>query len=198
MAREGSLISPTSPLVAQTRVRRAPRLASSARTPRCRSLRHPGGRRPAGRTDPGGPVRGRCMWSPPCGAYANGTLSAYRVSSPAGPQAGRLTISQETGGPRHAENGRFDSAIQTYAWGVIRWRWPIMLVTVLLVAVAASGGRFVWFNTDYRAFFSDENPQLNPLTNCRTYTARTTTSCSFWRRRAAMCFPLRFWRRLNT
>ena len=58
------------------------------------------------------------------------------------------------------KNGKFDSAIQTYAWGVIRWRWLIMLVTVLLVAAAASGGRFVWFNTDYRAFFSDENPQL--------------------------------------
>jgi predicted RND superfamily exporter protein len=59
------------------------------------------------------------------------------------------------------KNGQFDSAIQTYAWGVIRWRWLIMLVTVLLVAAAASGGRFLWFNTDYRVFFSDENPQLN-------------------------------------
>ena len=58
------------------------------------------------------------------------------------------------------KSGRFDSAVQTYAWGVIRWRWPIMLATVLLVAVAASGGRFVWFNTDYRAFFSEANPQL--------------------------------------
>ena len=59
------------------------------------------------------------------------------------------------------KNGRFDSAVQTYAWGVIRWRWLILLATVLLVAAAASGGRFVWFNTDYRAFFSEENPQLN-------------------------------------
>ena len=59
------------------------------------------------------------------------------------------------------KNGKFDSAVQTYAWGVIRWRWLIMLVTVLLVAVAASGGRFLWFNTDYRAFFSEDNPQLN-------------------------------------
>ena len=38
------------------------------------------------------------------------------------------------------KNGKFDSAIQTYAWGVIRWRWLILLVTVLLVAAAASGG----------------------------------------------------------
>ena len=59
------------------------------------------------------------------------------------------------------KNGAFDSAVQTYAWGVIRWRWPILLLTVLLVAVAASGGRFLWFNTDYRVFFSEDNPQLN-------------------------------------
>ena len=58
------------------------------------------------------------------------------------------------------KNGRFDSAIQTYAWGVIRWRWLVLLATVLLVAVAASGGRFLWFDTDYRVFFSRDNPQL--------------------------------------
>ena len=59
------------------------------------------------------------------------------------------------------KNGAFDSAVETYAWRVIRWRWPILLVTVLLVAAAASGGRFLWFNTDYRVFFSEDNPQLN-------------------------------------
>ena len=57
-------------------------------------------------------------------------------------------------------NGTFDSAVQTYGWGVIRWRWLIMLVTVLLVAAAASGARFLRFDTDYRVFFSKENPQL--------------------------------------
>ena len=58
------------------------------------------------------------------------------------------------------KNGKFDSAVQTYGWGVIRWRWLVMLVTVLLVAAAASGGRFLWFDTDYRVFFSKDNPQL--------------------------------------
>ena len=59
-----------------------------------------------------------------------------------------------------SKNGTFDSAVQAYGWGVIRWRWPILLVVVLLVAVAASGGRFLWFDTDYRVFFSKDNPQL--------------------------------------
>ena len=58
------------------------------------------------------------------------------------------------------KNGKFDSAVQTYDWGVIHWRWFVMLDTVLLVAAAASGGRFLWFDTDYRVFFSKDNPQL--------------------------------------
>ena len=58
------------------------------------------------------------------------------------------------------KNGAFDSTVQTYGRGVIRWRWLILLVTVLLVAAAASGGRFLWFDTDYRVFFSEDNPQL--------------------------------------
>ena len=58
------------------------------------------------------------------------------------------------------KNGAFDNAVQTYGRGVIRWRWLILLVTVLLVVAAASGGRFLWFDTDYRVFFSADNPQL--------------------------------------
>lgn len=43
---------------------------------------------------------------------------------------------------------------------VVRWRWPIILVTLILVALAASGARHLHFTTDYRVFFSAENPQL--------------------------------------
>jgi predicted RND superfamily exporter protein len=44
---------------------------------------------------------------------------------------------------------------------VIRMRWFIIPATLLVVAAAASGGRFLTFSTDYRVFFSKENPQLN-------------------------------------
>jgi uncharacterized protein len=44
--------------------------------------------------------------------------------------------------------------------GVIRYRWWIILGTLALVMSAASGGRFLGFSTDYRAFFSKGNPQL--------------------------------------
>ena len=43
---------------------------------------------------------------------------------------------------------------------VIRFRWWVILATLLVVFVAASGGRFLGFSTDYRVFFSKDNPQL--------------------------------------
>ena len=43
---------------------------------------------------------------------------------------------------------------------VIRFRWWIILFTIILVFAAASGARFLSFSTDYRVFFSKDNPQL--------------------------------------
>ncbi len=43
---------------------------------------------------------------------------------------------------------------------VIRFRWLIIPATFLLVFVAASGTRLLSFSTDYRVFFSEDNPQL--------------------------------------
>ncbi len=44
---------------------------------------------------------------------------------------------------------------------VVQKRWLIIIATVLFVVAAGSGGRHLGFSTDYRVFFSDENPQLN-------------------------------------
>jgi len=49
---------------------------------------------------------------------------------------------------------------QAYADWIVRWRWPVIILAVLMALGAASGGRFLAFNTDYRVFFSDDNPQL--------------------------------------
>lgn len=43
---------------------------------------------------------------------------------------------------------------------VLKYRWLVVLATVLLVAVGTSGVRFLSMSNDYRMFFSDENPQL--------------------------------------
>jgi len=59
----------------------------------------------------------------------------------------------------------------SFGEGVIRYRWGIILSTILLVMASASGARFLGFSTDYRAFFSKDNPQLEAFERIQnTYT----------------------------
>lgn len=61
--------------------------------------------------------------------------------------------------------------VEAFAHWVIRWRYAIIIATLLFVAAAASGGRFLVFTTDYRVFFSEKNPQLIAFENLQnTYT----------------------------
>lgn len=55
---------------------------------------------------------------------------------------------------------RFDTY---FAERVLRYRWWIIVATILLVIGTASGVRFLTFNNDSRVFFSEENPQLQML-----------------------------------
>ena len=43
---------------------------------------------------------------------------------------------------------------------VIAARWPIIVISLVLAAVAASGTLFLEFSADHRVFFSKDNPQL--------------------------------------
>lgn len=45
---------------------------------------------------------------------------------------------------------------------VLKYRWLVIIVSVLTVLAFASGGRFLTFSTNYRIFFSADNPQLLP------------------------------------
>ena len=62
------------------------------------------------------------------------------------------------------ESGRklskFDTKVVNYTKWVIKWRWLIVLGTLLVAGFAASGVRFLEFDTNYRVFFGDDNPQL--------------------------------------
>jgi uncharacterized protein len=54
---------------------------------------------------------------------------------------------------------------------IIRFRWLVIIFTLFLTGTAAYGVKYLSFSTDYRIFFSDDNPQLkafNLLQN--TYT----------------------------
>ena len=44
--------------------------------------------------------------------------------------------------------------------GVLRWRWPIMALTVVFVVFMAAGGQYLKISNDSRIFFSEDNPQL--------------------------------------
>jgi len=53
-----------------------------------------------------------------------------------------------------------DSGVTRYARWVVNHPFIVILLTLMLVFAAASGGRFLGFTTDYRVFFSADNPEL--------------------------------------
>lgn len=43
---------------------------------------------------------------------------------------------------------------------IVKFRWIVIPLTLILVALAASGGKYLSFTNNYRVFFSAENPEL--------------------------------------
>jgi predicted RND superfamily exporter protein len=58
------------------------------------------------------------------------------------------------------ERGTDTDMAQKFFTLVLTRRWMVLLSTLLLVALATSGVRFLSMSNDYRMFFSEENPQL--------------------------------------
>ena len=52
------------------------------------------------------------------------------------------------------------SRVRVYVDFLFRWRWLVVLGTIGLGALAASGARFIEFKNDYQYFFREDNPQL--------------------------------------
>ncbi|MDH3199493.1 MAG: MMPL family transporter [Myxococcales bacterium] len=59
--------------------------------------------------------------------------------------------------PTTPSNGRRVSA---YVDFLFKWRWLVLVGTLGIAALAASGGRFIEFKNDYQYFFREDNPQL--------------------------------------
>lgn len=58
-----------------------------------------------------------------------------------------------------------------YGDWIFRFRWLIIFSTVVVVLAAASGGRFLKFSSNYRVYFSKDNPQMNAFDTLQnTYT----------------------------
>jgi len=49
---------------------------------------------------------------------------------------------------------------QAFGLWVLKFRWLIIPVSIILVLAAASGGQNLRFTSDYRVFFSEDNPEL--------------------------------------
>jgi len=49
---------------------------------------------------------------------------------------------------------------ENYGQWILRYRWIIIIASIMAVIFAASGGKNLKFTNDYRVFFSEENPQL--------------------------------------
>lgn len=61
--------------------------------------------------------------------------------------------------------------LDRYSAWIIRYRWLVIIITIVAALWLASGARFLEFNNDYRVFFSEENPQLQAFEQLqRTYT----------------------------
>ncbi len=49
---------------------------------------------------------------------------------------------------------------ESFGRWVIKYRWPLIMVTLLILVVSASGLKRIGLSNDYRYFFNEENPQL--------------------------------------
>ena len=55
---------------------------------------------------------------------------------------------------------RFEQFILNYVDKVIRYKWLVLITSILITVLAVIGAKNLRIDTDYRVFFSDENPQL--------------------------------------
>ncbi|MCH7681465.1 MMPL family transporter, partial [candidate division KSB1 bacterium] len=58
-------------------------------------------------------------------------------------------------------SNKLDQMVVAYTTWVIRWRWPILIFTLIFAGLVGSGAKNLFFDTSYRVFFSKDNPQLN-------------------------------------
>ncbi|PCJ33623.1 MAG: hypothetical protein COA99_15515 [Moraxellaceae bacterium] len=55
--------------------------------------------------------------------------------------------------------------VESFANGVIRWRWLIIAFTLLMVMAAGKGAENIVFSSNYRVFFAEGNDQLKDFTS---------------------------------
>ena len=62
-------------------------------------------------------------------------------------------------------NSKFDKFVLNYVDKIIKHKWIVLIASIALVVLAASGAQNLRIDTNYRVFFSDDNPQLEAFEN---------------------------------
>ena len=55
---------------------------------------------------------------------------------------------------------RFDQLVVRYTKAIIRFRWLVLLASLVAVVATGAGMKNITFDKSYRVFFDDDNPQL--------------------------------------
>jgi uncharacterized protein len=55
---------------------------------------------------------------------------------------------------------RYEQAVVRYAEWLLRWRWLVLVLSLLLIGGLSAGARNLKFSTDFRVYFGADNPQL--------------------------------------
>ena len=67
----------------------------------------------------------------------------------------------------------FDRLGVAIATQMIRFRWWVFLASLVAVVFLASGARFLYFDNNYRAFFGEDNPQLQAFDQLQNVYTKT-------------------------
>lgn len=57
-------------------------------------------------------------------------------------------------------HSKLDQRVSVFTEGVLKWRWLVVIASLAIAGLIGSGASGLFFDTDYRAFFSDDNPQV--------------------------------------
>ena len=60
-----------------------------------------------------------------------------------------------------APRTEWDQKVERFARAILRFRWPVMILTLLATGAIGSRATGLFFDTSYEAFFGSENPQLS-------------------------------------
>ncbi|MGJ8668485.1 MAG: efflux RND transporter permease subunit [Oceanococcus sp.] len=69
-----------------------------------------------------------------------------------------------------------DTRITQFAEAMLRWRWLILVLSLLIVTGMLSGAGKLTFSTDYRVYFGPDNPQLVAFDEVQNVYAKNDTT----------------------